>query len=120
MPRSRTRDPLAGVRIKAPEAEPEKKLAKSKDKEPVAVERPTDVLKKNALRDEKKVVVPPPKELPVKPPEYVVAAEFAKRVSWKGQLLRLVVGKTVISDSKFGPGAVDKFQRMGVQLKLKE
>lgn len=120
----KTADPLQGVRIEPPRTAGEAvadagrvladaaiSAAEVDETSPSIVEIAATAAR---VKIEKQLVSAPAKISAKKLPRYRVMND--QTVSWRGQQLRLKGGKSEVGDEKQGPGAVAKFQSMGVKL----
>lgn len=125
-------DPLANIRVEPPKtvtAETEEKptdetaakvkkdaasLGGAVSKSEAAATLKAAAAKAEELKAEKKAVVLPPKDKPKPVTKHLVMNTI--NVSWHRQILRLKGGESILSDEKFGPGAINKFRAMGVKL----
>lgn len=113
-PKPATPDPLAALKLSDPNASPVGPETETAEQSPDGnVEAPPPPDTEPPAQDPE---IPEP-VAPVKVPKYEVQA--MKRLSFKGQMITLKLGK-IVSEESHGKGAIEIFKNAGVPLKLVE
>jgi len=119
---SSSKDTIAHVRVTAPETNTSGLDTQTVTPEkPIAAATPDDfvepVLNRAQVKEERGAVKVQEPISRSRGPVFYVKRKVT--VAWKGQLLPLKID-SVVSDAKFGDGAVEEFKRMGVLLSEKK